>query len=129
MGQSIQVQLASAGMVVDPDALLLDGKPMGPDAIDRLRRYNRFIPSEMLLQLERTTGQDIDGDGRIGGVDPTPAGVYRQRDAAPRDHALRTASSQGPFVQNRTASLLTSVVIAVAVVALGLWIVLETLRP
>lgn len=65
--------------------VVLDGAQLTaelhPEALEKLRRFHRFMPAETIDGVERATGQDVDGDGRIGrGPDTLPAQSSRVGD-------------------------------------------------
>ena len=116
-----QVERADdSGATVSINAAQLGAGQVPPETIEMLRRFKRFIPKDTLHQVERATGEDIDGDGHVGTpgaagstaataapVDPTaPSRIH------PASGALPTGPSGGPFVQRtRGASLLPAIVL------------------
>lgn len=92
----------------------IDSVDLDPTTLEALRQFNRFIPNAARDQIELATGQDLDGDGQIGGTgaaNPAPA-----RQPAPSQPA------GGPFVrQTKTRTLLPWLVAEAAVVAFVVW--------
>ncbi len=121
-GNSIDIQVADGtpstmqASSISVDGISLNGAAIPPAAIEKLKRYHRFMPDHVVQNLELATGQDIDGDGQIGGGGSNPAPpsyATRTSGAMPTD----AGTGDGPFVQKRAGGKLLPIVLAL--LALG----------
>lgn len=114
----------------------LNGATLPPEALEKLKRYHRFMPDHVIQNIELATGQDIDGDGQIGGGGSNPAPPTYGATASggttmahaqvggtthelPASGAMPTAdeTTDGPFVQKRVGGKLLPLVLVL--LALG----------
>lgn len=129
-GRSIDITLASSpgttaeSASITVDGIELSGAALPPAALEKLRRYHRFLPDNVVQNLELATGEDIDGDGQIGGGGSNPApppthGVARV-DSAPTDVATRSGAMPppaDPFVREPRGSRLLPAILVLLVLA------------
>lgn len=135
-GNSIDIQVAdgtSATMQassISVDGISLNGAAIPPEAIEKLKRYHRFMPDHVIQNLELATGQDIDGDGQVGGggTNPAPPSVAgttgrAETTTSPSSGAMpSSASGAGPFVggsPDAKSPLLPIVLTLLVLAALG----------
>ncbi|MCW2921736.1 MAG: hypothetical protein JWL76_1610 [Thermoleophilia bacterium] len=111
----------------------LNGATLPPEALEKLKRYHKFMPDHVIQNIELATGQDIDGDGKIGGGGSNPpppsygatAGatsgstMAATSSAIPASGAMPTGTetTDGPFVQKRVGGKLFPIVLVL--LALG----------
>jgi hypothetical protein len=121
---------AGAGTAVDASAVWIDGMmssgaAIPPEAIEKLRRFHRFIPDHVIQNLELATGQDIDGDGQIGGggSNPAPPSAHARSHVTQATHgqtvsgAMPGQAADGPFVKERT--ILKPLPVAIVLLAIA----------
>ncbi len=128
--------MQSSATTASVDGISLNGASLPPEALEKLKRYHRFMPDHVIQNLELATGQDIDGDGQIGGGGSNPApptyGATASAGAAPahahvasQTHGANVSgamptgagTTDGPFVQKRVGGTLVPIVLVL--LALG----------
>ena len=120
------MQSSSASTV---DGISLNGATLPPEALEKLKRYHRFMPDHVIQNLELATGQDIDGDGQVGGggsnpAPPTYGTAAGANSAAAAAIPTGTATADGPFVQKRVGGkLLPIVLVLLAVGAVAYFVI------
>lgn len=153
-GNSIDIQVSdgtpatvqASGITVD--GISLNGASIPPAAIEKLKRYHRFMPDHVIQNIELATGQDIDGDGRIGGGGSNPAPPtyakfatgstpahahvgepthgYQVSGATPTSTTTTsTETTDGPFVQKRIGGKLLPLVLMLLALGAVAYLVLR----
>lgn len=116
--------MQSSASSASAHGISLNGASLPPEALEKLKRYHRFMPDHVIQNIELATGQDIDGDGQIGGggtnpAPPTTAASAAAITSAASRRAMPTGArtGDGPFVRKRTGGKLLPIVLVL--LALG----------
>ena len=121
---------------------------LDPAVLDKLQRFNRFIPAAARANLEVLTGVDLDGDGRIG--DGSAQAAAHRSDAArtadepsgttapAHEHVTRathghvpsgampgSSNVDGPFVQQRRSGSVAWILLALVAVGAVAYLVMR----
>ncbi|MEO6866481.1 MAG: hypothetical protein ABI200_00490 [Gaiellales bacterium] len=83
-GNTLLVNVQSATgpeMVINGRRYEGEGTTFTPAALEQLRRFHKLIPRAVRDEIERTTGQDIDGDGHVGPAAGASSNVRSPRTA------------------------------------------------
>lgn len=146
-GNSIDIQVAdddpatAAAQVnaISIDGIVLNGATIPPAALDKLKRYHRFMPDHIVQNIELAIGQDIDGDGQVGGGGSNPAprrtgatgaGAITTGSVPAHPHVSETThgyqvsgamptgtgTTDGPFVQKRVGGKLLPIILVLLAV-------------
>ena len=124
-GGSITID-ATPDLTTTSSVVTIDGSKVAgqipPEALEKLRKFHRFMPAGTIDQLERATGQDIDGDGRIGGAEDAPHETVAEATSARiptgehRTSGAMPGQQGGPFVEHNPGRKLLGMLVPLIIV-------------
>jgi len=129
-GSSFEVRFAASTSIagdMSANTIVLDDGSLAaaqftPEVLAQLRRFHRFIPAESRHHLELALETDIDGDGHVG---PAPGEAPTAEEAGHptwSHEPAATTGAGGPFVGRRRPGVFASLLLAIALLALGAWL-------